>query len=330
MQGTYQRITDAISKKMFSTNAIDLPGQFSAVFFYCQKYWTLLCRYNQLKKVQDNLPKELFDALICDSNKWTVVDGLCIWELWKHYKTINPDATSKDGNTVGAYPFFNNYLNKNWDNTKQELKIYGISDKTIKKLDTTIGNIFEPLYLNKINYEEKYQYCLLLKETLEMPQKSVEESVDEVLTKEAELRILELLKQNDEVGDITLSFLLADILSMLTDGNIRNSISKDYGNDFAIFTEKCTSRFVLLFDSVNKILKKYTLKKDQEQIKKMEKNVILFKNAKYAEARKTHQALYNVLVPCCLKWINKYQERWSAAIKKEAYTELKKKLVNRT
>lgn len=326
MKGTYRKIkAEMDTRDLFNNENINIRDGLLSVMYCCQEYYTLRCQYENLKDVQNQLPLMLPNDF-SPYDELTSLDCLYIIELWRYYKKQNPDK--------GKSAFFDKFFDKEWENTIDNLKRMKISQEVLEDIRTTkesatLSDIDGHINLDKIAIDKKTEYLQCLQAVLEEPKKSIEESVDTLLSKKCEEQILYYLKQDNEIGYILLHSFLGGLRGQLTWANIRNE--KKYFE-----TAYCNIETYELRKAINRILAKYTLEKDQPKIMDIEQKLFQLdanesdtkhRKGKYdSEYERLQKEFYQLLKDSCQEWINEYKEQWNEIINDKNLLELKEKL----
>ena len=147
------------------------------------------------------------------------------------------------------------------------------------------------------------------------------------MTTHAEEQIIGLLDANQEITDINLFFQLSMITSWLTCESIRNATEKEKNDSNAYFTSICNINPLNLIISINDILQKYLLPDDRKAIEKLKCDLALPESSdKTFSPLNDYLKLYRALVPCCLKWVDQYEEVWKKVECDPIYQEMTEKL----
>lgn len=317
MEGSYKRIREAMEKRAFPKRGIhDLKKHLFTLFSQCQIYWTMRCRYLLLKKVPSHLPDILpNDFRMPETEKYglTALNCLCIIRLWEYFistRNITQSQTNQKNKWVGTNAFFNKFLGTEWEQTKKELSDIGLSEDELDTIEYTKDQ-FElsdlDYYYSRIDLDDRYGYLNTLEAAIYMKPKSIVESVDAILTEKAEKYIVAKLNQQSVHADILLTFYLADLISYLTRGSIKNVSGNNKNADF---TSECAAEADGMLKRINDILQQYISSDDQKQIEKIKDP--FDKN--------------QLLISQCRKWVIECQKEWETLKQDEEYVSIVKKL----
>lgn len=322
MKGTYENIIRAIEKRPLPTGEnINLQDQFLTFFNSAATYYSLLVCYDSLKKVHKNLHAIMieYDPDNNDDYKMDILDYMALVRAWDYYCKTN----TVKGKSKGELTFFEKYLDlQNWDNI--------VSLESADRIREAASKWYEQETTHSIGYmniEAKIPYVHLLKDALTRKKENYEDSANALLTTHAEEQIIGLLDANQEITDINLFFQLSMITSWLTCESIRNAAEKEKNDSNAYFTSICNINPLNLIISINDILQKYLLPDDRKAIEKLKCDLALPESSdKTFSPLNDYLKLYRALVPCCLKWVDQYEEVWKKVECDPIYQEMTEKL----